>query len=688
MKALYFKNICALLFLAMMFSLPLQNLAQTGVPQGFNYQAAVRDKNGALLVNKAVKLRMKFTDNSGANLLWQEDFSVTTTANGLVNVVLGNGTKSGGSASGFSNINWKTNNPKMETLLDADGSGNYVSMGTNNFWTVPYALVADSLSKNPTMNLNSLSDVSKTSPTTGQVLKWNGSAWAPAADDTSKSKGGSIPTLGGDISGTLSNVTVDKIQGESISSTAPTSGQVLKWNGTAWAPAKDDTTSHTVIPAPGGDVKGSINSMTVIKLQGNPIATTTPTTGQILKWDGTQWKASDTSKGSPTTWQKNGSNIYYNGGNVGINTSSPVDRLHIIENLSSKTEGMRVETSGGSNAGAQYYGIYSQINNTNGASFAVFGKSLGKSSSTNTGLSGYGSGSTVENNGIFGYGTSSSSTAPNLGVYGRADSSSNLNIGVEGDAVWKTTSGSTANYGSAGYATGSNTINLGVYGSTDGTGTQNTGVYGRSTGAGATGTTNIGTLGSASGGPANYGIYGTTSTSGSTSFAGYFLGNVFVSGTLSKSAGSFKIDHPQDPANKYLIHSFVESPDMMNVYNGNISTGADSLAIVVLPDYFEALNKDFRYQLTAMGDFAQAIVYKEVAENQFVIKTSKPNIKVSWQVTGVRHDPYALKYPIIPVVEKTGADKGKYLQPELYGQPKEKALLPDPMVPQAPMVKH
>jgi hypothetical protein len=83
-----------------------------------------------------------------------------------------------------------------------------------------------------------------------------------------------------------------------------------------------------------------------------------------------------------------------------------------------------------------------------------------------------------------------------------------------------------------------------------------------------------------------------------SAYAGYFTGRTHVAGVFSKGAGSFKIDHPLDPENRYLYHSFVESPDMMNVYNGNVVTDNDGLAIVTLPDWFEALNKDFRYQLT------------------------------------------------------------------------------------------
>jgi hypothetical protein len=155
----------------------------------------------------------------------------------------------------------------------------------------------------------------------------------------------------------------------------------------------------------------------------------------------------------------------------------------------------------------------------------------------------------------------------------------------------------------------------------------------------------------------------------SATFAGYFQGNVHVNGTLSKSAGSFKIDHPTDPLNKYLIHSFVESPDMLNIYNGNVTTDANGYAVVAMPSYFTVANIDYRYQLTVIGQFAQAIVSEEINNNQFTIRTDKPNVKVSWMVTGVRNDEYAKKNRIIPEQEKNAEEKGKYLQPELFGLP-------------------
>jgi hypothetical protein len=151
-------------------------------------------------------------------------------------------------------------------------------------------------------------------------------------------------------------------------------------------------------------------------------------------------------------------------------------------------------------------------------------------------------------------------------------------------------------------------------------------------------------------------------------------GNLAIAGNLTKGSGSFKIDHPLDPANKYLSHSFVESPDMKNIYDGTVTTNEHGLATVVLPEYFEALNRDFRYQLTVIGQFAQAIVKKEIEKNRFTIRTNKPAVKVSWQVTGIRRDAYANAHRIAVEDEKPPQERGHYLHPELFGASEEQAI--------------
>jgi hypothetical protein len=178
----------------------------------------------------------------------------------------------------------------------------------------------------------------------------------------------------------------------------------------------------------------------------------------------------------------------------------------------------------------------------------------------------------------------------------------------------------------------------------------------------------------------NIALYGYTSNPGlPNEYAGYFYGTIYALSATS-SVKAFKIDHPLDPENKYLYHSSVESNDMMNIYNGNVTTDANGYATITLPDYFEALNKDFRYQLTCIGTFAQAIVSEKVHNNTFSIRTDKPNVEVSWQVTGVRHDPVAEQYRIVNEVEKPAAEKGKYLVPTVYGQGQLQVAYP-PVIP-------
>ncbi|HEU4386175.1 MAG TPA: hypothetical protein VFV34_00150 [Blastocatellia bacterium] len=186
--------------------------------------------------------------------------------------------------------------------------------------------------------------------------------------------------------------------------------------------------------------------------------------------------------------------------------------------------------------------------------------------------------------------------------------------------------------------------------------------------------------------PQGAGVLGIGADSAGGANAGRFFGNVSVEpslaqtgnlsvfGLLSKGAGSFKIDHPLDPENKYLYHSFVESPDMKNIYDGNVITDDNGEAVVQLPDWFEALNKDFRYQLTVIGAFAQAIVADKIKGNRFVIKTSTPNVEVSWQVTGIRRDAFANLHRIPVEEEKPEFERGHYLHPDAFNQPPEKSI--------------
>jgi len=150
--------------------------------------------------------------------------------------------------------------------------------------------------------------------------------------------------------------------------------------------------------------------------------------------------------------------------------------------------------------------------------------------------------------------------------------------------------------------------------------------------------------------------------------------NTDVGGTLSKSSGTFVIDHPLDPENKLLFHSFVESPEPKNIYDGVATLDAKGEAIIKLPKYYEALNIDYRYQYTGIGaPMPNLHIKSKIKDNTFVIGGGVPGGLVTWQVTGNRNDPFIQKNPIINEVEKgpgQPVDKGEFLfsgYKEIYG---------------------
>ena len=157
--------------------------------------------------------------------------------------------------------------------------------------------------------------------------------------------------------------------------------------------------------------------------------------------------------------------------------------------------------------------------------------------------------------------------------------------------------------------------------------------------------------------------------------AGYFQGDVDITGTLSASTKDFKVDDPLDPANKYLVHASVESSEMINIYSGNVVLDEIGYATVRLPTWFQAVNGDCRYQLTAIGRPSPGLyIAQEISDGRFEIAGGSPGTKVSWQVTGTRQDAYAKAHPLIVEQEKEVRVKGFYIHPELYGAPVDKQI--------------
>ncbi len=322
--------------------------------------------------------------------------------------------------------------------------------------------------------------------------------------------------------------------------------------------------------------------------------------------------------------------MFQSGGNVGVGTTSPGSALDVVSGGSTAVRGISFGTAGFANG--------------------VVGES-----------------SSPDGNGVIGQNRASNGGS---GVRGVANGTSGFAIGVLGESYAPSGDGvfgvSQASSGGAGvFGAINNTSGVAVFGVASATSGSPTGVVGFVESPNAVAGQFVTHGGS---GLILQGLSGINKQQVFTidgSGNGFLAGNLAVTGTVSKGGGSFKIDHPLDPSNKTLSHSFVESPDMMNIYNGVVNLDSKGQASVSLPDWFESLNGDYRYLLTAIGaPQPELYIAEEIHGNRFKIAGGKPAAKVSWQVTGIRHDAYANAHRIRVEEDKSATERGSYMHPE------------------------
>ncbi len=420
------------IFLAFVVNLTAQ------VPQGFQYQAVIRDNTGNPLLNTPVQFRFTLENNAGNQIFYQETQSTSTNALGGINLVIGSGNASQGT---FALTNWKDGDVRVRVELDPAGGQNFSPFGLTTLQSVPYALYAeragslvdqngddwgpenDQDEQTLTVNGNQLaisngnavtlptgsggdnwgSQTIATEPeltgngtlgsplgiatqgaSNGDVLKWNGNSWVPQEDNgqnytagsgiginggiitntgdndnnatneiqtlsingnvVSLTNGGSInlPTYtegtGIDINGNTISATntqalwnANQLQSRNVSAATPTNGQVLKWDGANWAPGTDNGGNYT--EGTGINIAGSVISAENTTAQWNAnqlrsfnIEDVAPVGGQVLKYGTGGWSPQND---SPSYWSPNGNEIYFSA-NVGIGTSNPTTRLHVM----------------------------------------------------------------------------------------------------------------------------------------------------------------------------------------------------------------------------------------------------------------------------------------------------------------------------------------------------------------------
>ncbi|CAG0995291.1 hypothetical protein PHYC_02524 [Phycisphaerales bacterium] len=356
-------------------------------------------------------------------------------------------------------------------------------------------------------------------------------------------------------------------------------------------------------------------------------------------------------------------------------------------------------------------GVQGNANNSNGSGIGVYGQTHAETGVgvrghasmvanvvtygglfTTYGASGRGVQGTVLNGNNAGtsYGVFGLNYNPNgTGVYGQAAATSGIAVGVRGQ--------SDSPSGIAGSFTGLGSDAVFIQNTGAGRGMHvispgDTAVWAESTGGlagvhGATSNVNgFGVLGFNGGTTGNsFGVVGQTGSA--AGWGVYAFGRSGASGVKT-----FRIDHPQDPENKYLLHYSTESPEVLNAYSGTTRLDEAGEAVVELPPYFAMINRDPRYTLTAVGapmpmlhvageiDEAALIAGARAAPGDalptcaFRIAGGAPGARVSWEVKAVRNDQWVRRNGAPIEIEKQGIEKGTYQHPELYGQPAEKGV--------------
>jgi len=706
------------------------------VPSAFNYQAVLRDATGKIISDSELSLRISILqDFETGNTVYSEMHTIKTNNIGLVNLVIGDGTKLAGT---FSPEGWGNDKHFLKVEINPDGKS-FIQMGISQLLSVPYAFHAQTVENDKVDDAdNSPSNEIQTISLAGNELQ------------LSKSGGTvTLPESNGDDLGDHTLTDNLKTNGKWISGDGDEEGILVGDDGNVGI---GTTNPAFLLDVFGKNYKVRYNSGGNVDVLLNRASNRNYANVQYASDDTALWaiglrgvNAADGLFFHDEDAGKTRMMIDGTSGNVGIGTTNPLAALTAIASgvavfgESSNSSGVYGKTNAAVHAGV--HGKHEEANNigklgtndagvfgihgNNGNSgklgtpdYGVYGESFNAigvygTTNANDGAGVHGINLESENYGFLGHQEAGvvgfAEEINSSGMFGLHEQGNYGQLATRFSGVYGSASSSVSNaYAVHGQHSGSHnegrlgTSDEGVYGQHGFSGnhgilgTSLYGVYGETQAANGSGMKGIhidkgnsGRLGTNSDGVigqskinSGSGVAGIHSGSGngvygrsSSGYAGFFQGKVKVTGKLEKGSGSFKIDHPLDPAEKYLSHSFVESPDMMNIYNGNVKLDTKGEATVEMPEWFDALNMEFRYQLTCIGGYANVYISEELKNNHFKIAGGNPGLKVSWMLTGIRKDKYAEMNPILVEEDKEGTEKGKYLHPEAFGLPPEMGRL-------------
>ena len=507
------------------------------------------------------------------------------------------------------------------------------------------------------------------------------------------------------------------VTGEKIANNAVTSGKIA--NGTV---TTVDLAARAVTEQKLSNDAVSTRTLQASAVNDDKIAINAVTSAKLREADGTTGQNANSGSGVKTAHIQNGAVSEAKVGNNAVtsskikeadgssgqntNTGSGIKTAH-LQNLAvslskldsplQTTVSKAVQNTGGTINGnfnvngrlisnstvagsATAYGITSTGNTTgSGTVYAAYTSAGGSGSGPKYGIRSTASAATGHKYG--GYFYANTSGTGSEATFGVSASSSSSGTGVVyGVNASGGGSGSGTKYGirgTASAATGHKYAGY-FYANTSGTGSEQTnGVHGQGNSSGSGTVYGVRGYAGGSGSGTKYAVYGSTSGSG-TRYAGYFAGRVHISGPLTKPSGSFLIDHVLDPKNKTLRHSFVESPEDLCLYRGQVKLNAKGEATVKMPDYFSALTKeeDATVTLTPIGRKPFLAGYEWNKKHTSFTIYGEPARQVTYIVLADRDDP-AIRHFRQPVEEAKGKgnfEKGKFIYPEAYGEPPEVEL--------------
>jgi hypothetical protein len=461
-------------------------------PNGINYQAVITDDQGEVLSNQSVTLRLGiYSGPSGSVRAYEETHVLTTSDNGLVNLIIGQGSVLNGV---FADINWGSSAHFVKVEVDR-GQG-YVNMGMMQLQSVPYALysaTAGEVANPPVLDLNDLNDVNSGTAQNNQILQYNGNQWVANDLPTTNFQAGTGISISNNTITSQNTSPIwnaNSLQGNPLSLNTLNTGDLLSWNGSNWT----NRAAMTYSPGTGLQLNGNTFSARTTdalwnasELQGRSVSNVAPTMNDVLKWNGNSWAPARDSLGSGSSssvWNRSGNNIY-SGSNdrVGINRDNPLYRLQVFDSIT---------TSGTGGTILADYRLYPR---PNANSFGWNVRSVTDINNSIEAISflGITTGSTNANN------------ATGASFWGVCD--------AEG----------TNSYGLFTTAEGSSTRNYGVYSNSLGTGVFNVGGIFFST---------------RNHNNANYGVYA-AADSATTAVAGFFDGDLSYTGSLTGPSDKF-----------------------------------------------------------------------------------------------------------------------------------------------------